>query len=184
MRKILFITIVIFVLFCSMQMAAYAQESVGPKRGGTLRIAALAAPPRYDAHSGTSMTIQTHTAAVFSGLVRTDPMKDEVSIENMIPDLAERWEISPDGKIYTFYLRKGVKFHDGHPFTAKDIKYSLDKYRDKARSAFAGNVSAIDNIEIVNDYLLKIYLKYAYPDIILFLSPPYCSIGCTPHITC
>ena len=68
-----------------------------------------------------------HAAAVFNGLVRTDPMKEQVTVENIIPDLAESWKISSDGKTYAFTLRKGVKFHDGTPFTAKDVKYSIDQ---------------------------------------------------------
>jgi peptide/nickel transport system substrate-binding protein len=45
----------------------------------------------------------------------------------MVPELAERWEVSPDKKTYTFYLRKDAKFHDGAPVTAKDVKYSFDR---------------------------------------------------------
>jgi peptide/nickel transport system substrate-binding protein len=43
------------------------------------------------------------------------------------PELAERWDISPDGKVYTFYLRKNASFHDGTPVTAKDVKWSFDR---------------------------------------------------------
>ncbi|MDX6502046.1 MAG: peptide/nickel transport system substrate-binding protein, partial [Blastocatellia bacterium] len=43
------------------------------------------------------------------------------------PELAERWDISPDGKVYTFYLRKNASFHDGTPVNAKDVKWSFDR---------------------------------------------------------
>ncbi len=156
------------------QPTATSQD--GPKRGQTLRISVLGQPSSYDSHSDTTMKIHTHGAAVFSSLVRTDPMKEDVTVENMIPDLAEKWQISPDNKTYTFSLRKGVKFHDGKPFTSADVKYSLDKYRDSKRSAFAKNVEAIQDIQIVDDFTIKMTLKYEFPEVLIFLSAPYASI--------
>ncbi len=132
--------------------------------------------PSYDPYTDSTMRIQFHAAAVFNGLIRTNPEKKDTSIANIIPDLAEKWTISPDGKTYTFSLRKGVKFHDGHPFTAEDVKYSLDKYRDIKQSVWASNVSMIDSVNIVDDFTVTVVLKYAYPEIVSFLVPPYCSI--------
>ena len=60
---------------------------------------------------------------MYDTLLRRSP-KDGQTI---IPDLAQRWEISPDGKKYTFHLRKGVKFHDGADFTAEDVKATYDR---------------------------------------------------------
>ena len=82
--------------------------------------------------SGTSQDMPV-MAAVMEGLVTYPP--GEVST-NFQPALAERWEISADGKTYTFHLRKGVKFHDGYgPFTAADVEFSLNRYRDPQESA-------------------------------------------------
>ncbi|MFA6431001.1 MAG: peptide-binding protein [Candidatus Margulisiibacteriota bacterium] len=58
--------------------------------------------------------------AIFSGLVRVNEKLE------MIPDLATKWEVSKDGKIWTFYLRKNVKWHDGVQFTAEDVKFTFD----------------------------------------------------------
>jgi peptide/nickel transport system substrate-binding protein len=152
-------------------------SEAGPVRGGILRSNILSDPPSFDPHSNSTHRILALTAAVFSGLVKANPQKAVVSVDNLIPDLAERWEVGPDGKTYTFYLRQGVKFHDGHPFTAEDVKYSLDRFRDSKTSAFAGGVeNIIDNVAVVNDYTVKINLKFAYSDLLLFLLPPYCSI--------
>jgi peptide/nickel transport system substrate-binding protein len=73
---------------------------------------------------------------VYQGLVRADPYDDpEYRIR---PELAESWEISPDGRIYTFHLRKDVKWHDGEPFTARDVIATMDKIRDpKTKAASA-----------------------------------------------
>ncbi|HEX5808049.1 MAG TPA: peptide ABC transporter substrate-binding protein [Anaerolineales bacterium] len=58
---------------------------------------------------------------VFSGLVSLDPSL------RLTPDLAERWEVSPDGTVYTFYLRENARFHDGRPVTAEDVVYSWER---------------------------------------------------------
>src|SRR5215470_11041469 len=55
--------------------------------------------------------------------IRPDPRDGQT----VIPDLAWKWEIAPDGKKYTFYLRKGVKFHDGADFTAEDVKATFER---------------------------------------------------------
>ncbi|MFC1870537.1 ABC transporter substrate-binding protein, partial [Chloroflexota bacterium] len=148
----------------------------GPIYGGILRTACKDDAPSYDSMTATTTRIQVHTSLVFNGLVRTDPQKADTSVENIVPDLAEKWEISPDGKVYTFSLRQGVNFHDGHPFTAVDVKYSLDKFRDPSTSAFAAGVEPIDRVEIVDDYTVKVYLKHAFPEILLGMTPPYASI--------
>ncbi|HZF06042.1 MAG TPA: ABC transporter substrate-binding protein [Patescibacteria group bacterium] len=108
--------------------AAFAQDmTVRPdpaaKRGGTLRYAVHNAPAHFDVHqSGTVANIGPQSP-MYDTLLRRSP-KDGQTI---IPDLAQRWEISPDGKKYTFYLRKGVKFHDGADFTAEDVKATYDR---------------------------------------------------------
>jgi peptide/nickel transport system substrate-binding protein len=96
------------------------------KKGGTLRYAVHNAPAHFDVHqSGTVANIGPQSP-MYDTLLRRSP-KDGQTI---IPDLAQRWEISPDGKKYTFYLRKGVKFHDGADFTAEDVKATYDRIRN------------------------------------------------------
>src|SRR5713101_3578464 len=107
-----------------------AQETPSPirpeaaaKRGGTLRYAVHNAPAHFDVHqSGTVANIGPQSP-MYDCLIRRDP-KDGQTI---IPDLAWKWDISPDGKKYTFYLRKGVKFHDGADFTADDVKATYER---------------------------------------------------------
>lgn len=93
------------------------------KRGGTLRYGILSASAHFDVHqSGTVANIGPQSP-MYDTLIRRSP-KDGQTI---IPDLAQRWEISPDGKKYTFYLRKGVKFHDGAELTAEDVKATYER---------------------------------------------------------
>jgi ABC-type transport system substrate-binding protein len=93
------------------------------KRGGTLRYGILTAAAHFDVHqSGTVANIGPQSP-MYDTLIRRSP-KDGQTI---IPDLAHTWDISPDGKKYTFHLRKGVKFHDGADFTAADVKATYER---------------------------------------------------------
>jgi len=156
-------------------LASYALSTPpAPQRGGILKIANRGEPPTLNSMMNPSILVFSYMAAVFNGLVMVDPTQEEVSVEKVVPALAERWTISPEGKIYTFYLRKGVKFHDGRPFTTKDVKYSLDFYADPGKSALAPLVGMMDRVEIVDDYTVKVYLKYPHQPFLLYLSYPYC----------
>jgi peptide/nickel transport system substrate-binding protein len=85
------------------------------KRSGVLRYGLLSAPAHFDVHqSGTVSNVGTQ-GCMYDNLIRRDPRDSGQSI---IPDLAHSWEIAQDGKTYTFFLRKGVKFHDGGDLTA------------------------------------------------------------------
>jgi peptide/nickel transport system substrate-binding protein len=99
-------------------------------------------------------------AGIFSTLIRFDALKvDNTDAANLVPELAERWDIAKDGLSITFYLRKGVTWHDGKPFTADDVVYSLDKMADPKRSLIAVNFSAYANCAKIDDYSVKINLK-------------------------
>ena len=177
-RRCIFITFIILFFVASvgllpMPSHAQTQKLQGPIRGGVLRTSSVFEVSMYDPHLVSSMRIHDHSAAVFNSLVRTDPMKEEVSVRNMVPDLAESWQISSDGKTYTFNLRRGVKFHDGRPFTSKDVKYSLDKLRDPKRSAYPAYFTPIDSVEIVDDYTVRVRLIHPYPQLLVYLAPPY-----------
>ena len=68
------------------------------------------------------------------------------------PGLAERWEVSPDGLTYTFYLRKDVMFHNGEPFTANAVKFTYDRIADPAtKSLGRSQIGPYDHTEVVDD---------------------------------
>jgi peptide/nickel transport system substrate-binding protein len=76
------------------------------------------------------------------------------------PILAESYEVSDDGLIYTFKLRQGVKFHDGTEFTAKDVKYTYDYYRDEANATtIIGNFLGVDRVETPDDYTVIVHMS-------------------------
>lgn len=79
----------------------------------------------------------------------------------VIPSLAKGWAISPDFQEYTLYLREGIKFHDGTPFTADAVKYSFDRMLRVGRTAYGyySNYATEDTIEVIGEYTVKFTFK-------------------------
>lgn len=113
-------------------------------------------PPHLDPTAGAAAAIdEVLYANVFEGLTRIGPSGE------VLPALAESWDISGDGKVYTFKLRSGVKFHDGSDFEAGDVKFSLDRARaDDSVNAQKILFEAIDSVEAVDPATVKITLKH------------------------
>lgn len=79
--------------------------------------------------------------------------------KDLEPDLAERWESSPDGKVWTFHLRQGVKFHGGWGTLDADVVYSLQRSADPKRSTFSSDFAAVDKVEKVDALTVRISLE-------------------------
>lgn len=119
------------------------------------------------------------TAQLFNGLVELD---DQLEV---IPDIAKKWSISPDGLVYTFDLREDVYFHE-HDFfgdhktrkvTASDFKYSLMRLSDPQVASPGGWVMQnVEKIEAIDDQRLSITLKKPFPAFLGLLSMRYCSV--------
>lgn len=91
---------------------------------------------------------------VFNKLVR---LNDQIQ---PTPDLAKDWEVSTDNLVWTFHLYDNVKWHDGTPFTAEDVKFTYEKVMDPAvNSAFASDLEQVASIEVPDPLTLKITLK-------------------------
>jgi peptide/nickel transport system substrate-binding protein len=113
-----------------------------PKRGGTLVIAASADPGQFN--PAVSTAGGTHFVAdnLYNGLISLDAQLTPQ------PDLADRWDVSPDGKTYTFHLHPGVKWQDGQAFGSDDVKFSFEqvllKYHARTKSGLEGVLDGID----------------------------------------
>src|SRR5260370_41851223 len=99
-----------------------AAPATAQKTGGTLRLYHNDNPPSTSLLEESTIASVTPFAAVFNNLVVFDPSKVHESIETVIPDLAESWSWDTSNTKLTFKLRQGVKWHDGKPFTAKDVQ--------------------------------------------------------------
>ena len=87
----------------------------------------------------------------------------------MAPSLAESWSMSKDGLAYEFVLRKGVKFHNGEPVTAEDVKFSLERYRGGGAATLKARVAGVD---VVDAQRVRIRLKQPWPDFMTFYGTP------------
>ena len=106
---------------------------------------------------------------VFEGLVRSTA--DGKSVE---PCLATSWDISEDGKVYTFHLREGVCFSDGTPVTAEDWKYSLE--RSLNEGAWSTLIASIEDVVVVDENTIDIVLKNPSGSLLSCLASFFCVV--------
>ncbi|UPG73812.1 ABC transporter substrate-binding protein [Roseomonas gilardii subsp. gilardii] len=93
------------------------------------------------------------------------------------PGLAESWTVSPDGRLYTFKLKQGVKFCDGKPMTAKDVVYSINRWIDPAtRSPSRWRAGQVKEVRAVDDYTVEYELKEPFSELLLQLTMYFASI--------
>ena len=117
------------------------------KHGGVLKYGVLSAPAHFDVHqSGTCSNMCTQ-GAMYDNLVRRNPLD---SGKTIIPDLAHSWEIAKDGKTYTFFLRKGVTFHDGAELTAADVKATFDRIRKPPKGISIPRTPLFASVSAIN----------------------------------
>ncbi|MBI2908198.1 MAG: ABC transporter substrate-binding protein [Chloroflexi bacterium] len=120
--------------------------------GGVLSLPAAGDPPNLDIHRNNGVALFALVGPVYNGLVQYDQSN------NLVPDLAERWEVSSDGRVYTFFLRQGVKWHDGKPFSSADASYNLERLRQY--SGLAEFIGPMENMETPDDRTLKVTLRF------------------------
>ena len=132
---------------------AWAAPALAAK--DTITLGVVLEPPHLDPTAGAEAAIDEIVYAnIFEGLTRIGS-KGEI-----LPALAESWDISEDGKTYTFKLHTGVKFHDGTDFDASDVKFSLDRARaEDSTNAQKGLFKAIENVEVVDPATVRITLS-------------------------
>jgi peptide/nickel transport system substrate-binding protein len=92
----------------------------------------------------------------------------------MAPSLAESWTMSKDGLAYDFVLRKGVKFHNGDPVTADDVKFSLERYKGGGASTLKARIAGVDAVDPGH---VRIRLKQPWPDFMTFYGTPATGAG-------
>jgi len=158
------------------QLTPNAPPPGPPKYGGILKYSS-SRPSGYDLHLRAAWSPQ-YVQPVFNNLVTFNLEYTNGITENLIGDLAESWEISDDGMTYTFHLRKGVQWHDGNPFTADDVVYSIERMtsKDTTVSRISANFAAYESVAKVDDYTVTIKTAYPSPGFLLQLAGPYAAI--------
>ncbi|SDY87477.1 DNA-binding transcriptional regulator SgrR of sgrS sRNA, contains a MarR-type HTH domain and a solute-binding domain [Bacillus sp. 166amftsu] len=92
------------------------------------------------------------------------------------PRLAFHWEYNDDQKVWTFYLRKGVQFHNGKRFTAHDVVYSFDRFMNREDNPYLWMLQHVERIHIVNEHIVEIYLHTENKLLLHILGAEQCSI--------
>src|SRR5499427_7842411 len=149
---------------------AWAQRS-----GGVLKMPDFASPASMSIHEEVTRAAVTVLMPVFNNLVLFDQHKERNTIDTIVPDLAESWAWSEDGKELGFKLRHGVKWHDGKPFTAADVKCTWDllqgktqeKLRLNPRKAWYRN---LDEVTPKGDDEITFHLKRPQPYLLVLLA--------------
>ena len=111
------------------------EPAAAQKAGGTLRLYHRNNPPSASILEEATVDVTVAYMGVFNNLVMFDPAKQHESADSIVPDLATSWSWDDSKTRLTFKLRDGVKWHDGQPFTAKDVKCTWDMLSGKTENA-------------------------------------------------
>ena len=181
MKKALYVLFSV-ILVSSMLIAGCrpVQEAETPIiEGGTLNLYGID-PHTLDPAVSNEMTSHEYIVQLFSGLVRLDDNQEP------IPDIASKWQVSNGGRTYTFYLKRGVKFHDGREVKADDFRYSWERTCapetgsltaatylgdiEGVGEVLAGESEEISGVRVVNDYTLEVTIDEPRPYFLLKLT--------------
>lgn len=157
-----------------------------PRYGGTFRIKLFADSFREELDPTSPDSFIFISEQIYDGLVRLDKNF------NPIPSLAEYWKISSHGEVYTFYLKKGIKFHHGKECTAEDVKFSLERLLDKQANSpyyqfflgkvmgseeyWKGEAEEVFGFRILDRYSFEIHWTKPYVSALYLMSMHFCKI--------
>jgi peptide/nickel transport system substrate-binding protein len=159
--------------------AAFAQ-----KHGGILRVYHRDSPGNMSILENGTISVLMPMMAVMNNLVVFDPKQKQNRLDNIVPDLAESWSLSGEGKDLTFKLRQGVKWHDGKPFTAADVKCTWDLLQNKAKEKLRLNAreawwANLNEVTADSEFQATFHLKRRQPSFLALLAS-----GFTPVYPC
>ena len=156
-------------------------QAAEPKHGGILKIYHRETPPSLSIHEEATFSVNIPAMGLFNNLVIYDQHKPQNSLGTIVPELATSWAWSADNLKLTFKLREGVKWHDGKPFTAKDVKCTFDLLQGKAQDKFRKNprkgwFAIVSDVAVNGDYEATFQLKRPQPSLLAMLASGYTPI--------
>jgi len=143
-----------------------------PRRGGVLLAVIGADPPSLDSHQESTFANIQLVAPLYSTLLQYDPY----SYPKIIGDVATEWKIAPDGLTYTFKIRQGIRFHDGSPLTAADVKATYDKIIWPPAGVLSirkAAYSEIERVEVPDAATVVFRLKFPSASLLDNLASPW-----------
>jgi len=169
MRRYPAVAVLIGALVVAVPAALQAET---PRRGGVLLAAIAADAPSLDPHQEQTFATMEMVAPLYSTLLQIDPL----SYPKIIGDAAIEWKIAPDGLTYTFKIRPGIRFHDGSPLTAADVKATYDKIvfpPEGVRSIRKNAYAAIASIDAPDPSTVVFKLKFPSASLLGNLASPW-----------
>jgi len=173
MRRMLFVVMMQVILLAS--GLAPAQE---PRHGGVLRMYLRDSPASGSIHEESTYSTNVPFMPVFNNLALYDQHVPRNSLDSIKPELATGWAWSADNLSLTFTLRHDVKWHDGKPFTAQDVKCTFDKVMDRVPDKFRKNprqtwYSNVREITVKGDDQVTFALGRSQPSLLALLASGY-----------
>ncbi len=161
--------------------------ALAQKPGGILKMYSIDSPPSMSILDGPNPTGQRLMMAVFNNLVMFDQQVKQNSLASIVPDLATGWSWNEDGTELTLPLRQGVRWHDGKPFTAKDVQCTWDLLLEKSTDRLRGNpIKAwyrhLDRVTTNGDFEVTFHLKRPQPAFPMLLADGF-SVIYPCHVT-
>ncbi|HZL62482.1 MAG TPA: ABC transporter substrate-binding protein, partial [Pseudolabrys sp.] len=159
-------------------------QAAEPKHGGILKVYHRETPPSLSIHEEATFSVNAPAMGLYNNLVVYDQHKPQNSMGTIVPELATSWAWSADNLKLTFKLREGVKWHDGQPFTAKDVKCTFDLLQGNGQDKFRKNprkdlFSNISDVTTSGDFEVTLQLKRPQPSLVAMLASGY-----TPMYSC
>jgi len=154
----------------------------GPQRGGILKVFQQTEAPHFDPIFVRTVTIGDRAMGTYQRLIRFKTGSDVPYGEiTLVPDLAESWEISPDGKTYIFHIRKGVKWQNippvnGRELTANDVMYTYTRSAQTPGSVNSVWFDSVQSMEATDKYTVKIVTKAPSAPFLTTLADPFAAI--------
>jgi peptide/nickel transport system substrate-binding protein len=141
------------------------QQNTCPVKGGTLVVIYWGEPKSFNPNSQVDDALNGINPSIFNRLVALD------YAYNVIPDLAESWSTNPNATEFVFNLRKNVTWHDGQPFTCRDVKWTFDAIKKFKGIAFDNlKMSNLQDVVCLDDYTVKFVYNESFPAFISFLA--------------
>ena len=153
-------------------------QAEGPKHGGILHIYHRETPPSLSIHEEATFSVNAPAMGIYSNLVLYDQHKPQNSMDTIVPELATSWAWDQAGTALTFKLRNDVKWHDGVPFTAKDVKCTFDLLQGKGQDKFRKNprkdlFNNISEVTTNGDFEVTLHLKRPQPSLLAMIASGY-----------
>src|SRR6266852_1795032 len=161
--------LLVLIAALSLLIAMSAGEpAFAQKQGGVVRMSHFDSPASMSLHEEATAAVNRPMMGVFNNLVLYDQHVAQNSMASIVPELATGWSWNEDGTELTFPLRRGVRWHDGKPFTAQDVKCTWDLLTGKATDKLRLNprkswYQNLDQVTTNGDFEVTFHLKRLQP---------------------